>query len=569
MDFGMNFGGFEQNANMSMNMQVTDVKVNGQHVDPKDANVTMNMGMPGMTMNVSGSDSNYNDANVAMNMGVPGMTMNVSGTDSNYNDANVTMNVGMPGISMNVSGTDPNFNDANVTMNMGVPGISMNVSGKADYDDSKVSMNIGVPGISMNVAPPKISVEMPKICKIDTRNKIWVELVSQNGTGYYVGGDVVYGKVHLNCIVPFSCNGIILKVKGKEAVFFQETISKHDDETNTTKTTIVDHKDEKIFFDQTLVPYPTGGLINPGQYEYPFEYQLPIDLPGCLKLEGGDKNDGSKYKAKIEYKLIATVDVNFAHDLKGKTRLVINEKFDKALKPASKHDCKKFMGGATLDCNLELNKNAYFAGERVLARLVANSNSTKETRKIKCQVIHKVVLRADGHKKELSFTESRSDRSGFSPCFYGVKYLQFSIPYNLPPTVNSPHISSEYKIVLTCDIPNAIDLDISVPVLILAPQFVYSTTPPVQEDLPPPPDVSFRPPWDLSRNTCAGCGVKFSLFKRQHHCRHCGKQFCDKCLPHTYAMKNLGYEKPERVCEACSADAQAGGKIYQNIQGNF
>eukprot|EP01060_Flectonema_neradi_P000210 TRINITY_DN10148_c1_g2_i1.p1 TRINITY_DN10148_c1_g2~~TRINITY_DN10148_c1_g2_i1.p1 ORF type:complete len:209 (+),score=33.79 TRINITY_DN10148_c1_g2_i1:112-738(+) len=33
--------------------------------------------------------------------------------------------------------------------------------------------------------------------------------------------------------------------------------------------------------------------------------------------------------------------------------------------------------------------------------------------------------------------------------------------------------------------------------------------------------------------TCPGseCGLKFSLMKRKHHCRGCGKVFCDSCAP--------------------------------------
>lgn len=401
------------------------------------------------------------------------------------------------------------------------------------------------------------------------KNKIWIELIRQNNCGYYVGGDIVYGKIHLNCLEPFACQRILLKVKGKESVDFLDTVVVRNRHNNQTTVKIERFKDEKVFFDQTLVPYTTPGSIPPGQYEYPFEYQLPNDLPGCLKIEGGSNLDASKYKAKVEYKLIATIDVICKSDLRSKVKLVINEKYNDALKPASGHDSKKFLTGGKLRCDLELNKNAYFAGENVLARLIANSNSTKETRKLKCIVSHTIELSAHGHTKRLKFIESRADRSGFEPCFYGVKYLQFPIPYNIPPTVNSPHISSEYKIVVTCDIPNAIDLDVKVPILILAPQFLYSTTPPVPPNMPLPPDVSFRPPWDTTSESCNNCGKKFKLLRRGHHCRHCGKLFCDKCLPKECKMPNLGYKTSERVCNDCYPEAQEGGRIYQDVQGSF
>eukprot|EP00039_Didymoeca_costata_P011310 m.158169 g.158169 ORF g.158169 m.158169 type:complete len:972 (-) comp15128_c0_seq3:55-2970(-) len=48
---------------------------------------------------------------------------------------------------------------------------------------------------------------------------------------------------------------------------------------------------------------------------------------------------------------------------------------------------------------------------------------------------------------------------------------------------------------------------------------------------------------------CMGCGVKFTLTLRKHHCRFCGQVFCDPCSPvrKAVALKKGGI----RVCNEC------------------
>ena len=46
------------------------------------------------------------------------------------------------------------------------------------------------------------------------------------------------------------------------------------------------------------------------------------------------------------------------------------------------------------------------------------------------------------------------------------------------------------------------------------------------------------PPWipDSMAPLCMGCGSAFSLVKRRHHCRSCGRVFCAKCSPNQVSM---------------------------------
>ncbi|KAK0157773.1 hypothetical protein PV328_011471 [Microctonus aethiopoides] len=48
---------------------------------------------------------------------------------------------------------------------------------------------------------------------------------------------------------------------------------------------------------------------------------------------------------------------------------------------------------------------------------------------------------------------------------------------------------------------------------------------------------------------CKGCNREFNLTRRKHHCRNCGKIFCNACSDNTIAMPNS--TKPVRVCDEC------------------
>ena len=84
--------------------------------------------------------------------------------------------------------------------------------------------------------------------------------------------------------------------------------------------------------------------------------------------------------------------------------------------------------------------------------------------------------------------------------------------------------------------------------------------------------VETPPSWvpDSMAPLCMGCGATFSLVKRRHHCRSCGRVFCAKCSPNQVRPSELqgeiftsnkyflqvplpryGIQKSVRVCNRC------------------
>jgi len=58
------------------------------------------------------------------------------------------------------------------------------------------------------------------------------------------------------------------------------------------------------------------------------------------------------------------------------------------------------------------------------------------------------------------------------------------------------------------------------------------------------------PPFENAK-VCAFCSAGFTLVKRKHHCRNCGKTACDTCSTKEALIPAFGFVQPVRVCNPC------------------
>ncbi|GAM25341.1 hypothetical protein SAMD00019534_085160 [Acytostelium subglobosum LB1] len=399
-----------------------------------------------------------------------------------------------------------------------------------------------------------------------SRNKIWIVL---NQTSY-VGGDTVSGTVELDCHIPFNAKGVLAKFKGFERVWLQEHRLETEGEGNDKRTVqkLIDHRENKEFFRSSICVYPQQGIVNPGHYSFPFQYQLPPTLPGTFSEEGKDAT--GNYQGTIMYKVKATVDVAHKHDLKATSRLVVNERCNDLVKPNYAENRKSFLlTKGKLVAQVWMNKNVYYPGETLVNKVKINNTSIKETRRISIKVSQRIELRAHLYYRTLNKQVYKQEYDGVPPCFYGKRYLPFSIPVHIKPSSSiGEHIRSVYQVEVEFDIPGALDLVVTLPLTVFAPQFLYSTLPPQPPSAPLPPDVSYRHPWedDEQVKNCNQCKEKFSLFVRKHHCRHCMKVFCSKCCARESTILNLGFSHPVKVCEECFPKALIGGAKFESAK---
>ncbi|XP_040566326.1 RUN and FYVE domain-containing protein 2 [Lepeophtheirus salmonis] len=64
-------------------------------------------------------------------------------------------------------------------------------------------------------------------------------------------------------------------------------------------------------------------------------------------------------------------------------------------------------------------------------------------------------------------------------------------------------------------------------------------------------DLIYGQTWqkDNEVKECGSCTIEFNSFRRKHHCRNCGKIFCDKCSDNKINLTSS--VKPSRVCDIC------------------
>ncbi|XP_062378777.1 lateral signaling target protein 2 homolog isoform X2 [Sardina pilchardus] len=65
--------------------------------------------------------------------------------------------------------------------------------------------------------------------------------------------------------------------------------------------------------------------------------------------------------------------------------------------------------------------------------------------------------------------------------------------------------------------------------------------------------VEDPPEWvpDDACSACVSCKAPFTVIRRKHHCRSCGKIFCSRCSSHSAPLPRYGQMKPVRVCTHC------------------
>ncbi|KAK6106518.1 FYVE zinc finger family protein [Brugia pahangi] len=73
----------------------------------------------------------------------------------------------------------------------------------------------------------------------------------------------------------------------------------------------------------------------------------------------------------------------------------------------------------------------------------------------------------------------------------------------------------------------------------------------VQEALPLPSLIGVRWVPDSDCEQCTACSAQFTLVRRRHHCRNCGRIFCSRCSANSLPLPELGYDRKVRVCNLC------------------
>uniref|UniRef100_A0A8C7ER32 Zinc finger FYVE-type containing 21 n=1 Tax=Neovison vison TaxID=452646 RepID=A0A8C7ER32_NEOVI len=73
-----------------------------------------------------------------------------------------------------------------------------------------------------------------------------------------------------------------------------------------------------------------------------------------------------------------------------------------------------------------------------------------------------------------------------------------------------------------------------------------------------------EPQWvpDKECPRCMQCDAKFDFLTRKHHCRRCGKCFCDRCCGQKVPLRRMCFVDPVRQCAECALVSHKEAEFY-------
>lgn len=205
---------------------------------------------------------------------------------------------------------------------------------------------------------------------------------------YYYPGNTVNGKIYLRVERPLKAECLSLHVRGKENTVFW-TYNGQTSQRHYTKKIIIDYKQSNA--------YKFAEDLQPGDYIFQFEFDLPPSIPGSLEFD--DKYMGSEQSAKIRYTIkasITTPDPNTT--LIYKQWLIVSEQpvtfqenhVEKNLFNVTTCGC---LGNGALEVTAKFNKNVFFSNETATVDIaVNNKDGVFPVNEVKFEVLQKLEL---------------------------------------------------------------------------------------------------------------------------------------------------------------------------------
>lgn len=74
-----------------------------------------------------------------------------------------------------------------------------------------------------------------------------------------------------------------------------------------------------------------------------------------------------------------------------------------------------------------------------------------------------------------------------------------------------------------------------------------------------------EPQWvpDKECSKCMQCQAKFDFITRKHHCRRCGRCFCDRCCSRKVPLRRMCFVDPVRQCSECVCTSEREEDFYE------
>ena len=233
--------------------------------------------------------------------------------------------------------------------------------------------------------------------------------VNTDRPGYYAG-EFVTGRVYLVVHQPTNCRGVFLSLKGEERAWahrIHRKSEKRGEHTHHYKE-YENYKRRKLIFEANqliLQMAPNITMLQPGQYEIPFQVHLPQNLPGSFFEErriGGEYPANKDYYSEIVYYFKAYVDegrkLKVPDQIASKAYLKVGTQNPGNYEPVlaeqlqGMYFCCCFKQG---DVYMKTypEEAVYKAGDRIKLNLEVANRSKQNIKKIDVRLIRKLKMR--------------------------------------------------------------------------------------------------------------------------------------------------------------------------------
>jgi len=288
----------------------------------------------------------------------------------------------------------------------------------------------------------------------------YVSIVLDNPIKVYFPGQTITGKVVV-CITGdvATTTGIRLELKGKTNVWFTKQYG---------RTTVTFMSSETYFNQQIPIDCRDGAsfTLAVGQYEYPFAFILPHQIPSSYESSNGkvryhvkaiiERSWKKNYACQLPFSVNAVVDLNTVQDAESTT-----EGTNKKTLGIPPFNSKPLKGKIWLD------RIGYVPGESILVSAQFDNPTGKTMRDAKIQLIEVAVYRARG--------ETHTSSRVINEIPYGeIKEKSYEwdrVPLLVPPVASSglpfcSIIDVGYRVQLVID-PRALSINLKVPVNVI------------------------------------------------------------------------------------------------------
>jgi len=291
----------------------------------------------------------------------------------------------------------------------------------------------------------------------------------------YTGGETIRGQAVLTVDEPVVARGVRIRFQAYEHAYWTTGSGKNRTTHQETKYHV--NQDVTVFGQEPLGTMAIMAdalkgiftkshydVIQPGTYEYGFEFVLPPNVPADYESGGS---------SKIAYEVTAYVDIPLKYDIEAVKKLTVYETIDHGkVKPVTGSNSKTFMfdSGNPLDMSVTIDSNMYFPGDKGQGVLEVTNRSSKDIDVITISLQQVTHLKA--HYSKTTRTETIELNRMDKPVIPKGQPTSFKFDFQIPQHMYSTSMSGEvvrveYQLVVNLDVPWAIDLDVCLPIVLL------------------------------------------------------------------------------------------------------